>query len=141
LSCLETLVKLWLVVAILDPEINDLSGDSRICKIESGSGIELDILGRNVFAFVEELAVNIEGFDCETSGLRNAVLLFISTVRGGGRDIRAHIETGVTWLTAVPAQHRPLPLFREHALLQMFGEVLLDDESSLHNTLRSSMRA
>jgi hypothetical protein len=133
LSCLETLVKLWLVVAILDPEINDLSGDSRICKIESGSGIELDILGRNVFAF--------EGFDCETSGLRNAVLLFISTVRGGGRDIRAHIETGVTWLTAVPAQHRPLPLFREHALLQMFGEVLLDDESALHNTLRSSMRA
>jgi hypothetical protein len=115
------LVKLWLVIAILDPEINDLSGDSCVCKVKGGSGIELDILGGNVFSCIEELAVDIEDFHGEASGLRNAVLFFISTLKPDARGTDAHIEAWVAWLTTVPAQDRPFPLLSEHALLEMLG--------------------
>ena len=33
-SRLEMLVKLWLVIAILDPEVNDLSRDLRVCQVK-----------------------------------------------------------------------------------------------------------
>jgi hypothetical protein len=74
ISRLEALVMLWLVVPILYPQTNDLSSDSCISKIECGSRVEFNVLGRNVFAFVKEVAVNVEHFHCEAARLRNAVL-------------------------------------------------------------------
>ena len=74
ISCLEALVMPWLVVPILYPQINDLSSDSYIGKTECGSRVEFNVLGRNVLAFVKEVAVNVEHFHCESAWLRNAVL-------------------------------------------------------------------
>lgn len=95
LSCLEMLVKFWLVIAILDPEINDLSGDPCVGEVKGRSGIELDVLSRDVFYFIKEVAVNIKDFRCEASGLRNTILFLISTAkRGRKRNSSLHQVLG-----------------------------------------------
>jgi hypothetical protein len=79
-SCLKILIKLWLVVPILDPEINNLQSGTRGGEAKGWSGIELDLLGRNVFPCIEELAMDIEDFHGKAAGLEIAVLFFVSHV-------------------------------------------------------------
>jgi hypothetical protein len=92
--CFEMLVKLWLVIAILDPEVNDLPSDTRGGKVKGGSGIEFDVLGRNVFSCIEELAMNIEDFHGKAPGLRSAVLCRVSNADRSVRNSFSHQDLG-----------------------------------------------
>jgi hypothetical protein len=46
ISCLEMLVKLLPITAILDTKIDDLMASLGICKVQRRRAVEFDILGR-----------------------------------------------------------------------------------------------
>jgi hypothetical protein len=71
---LELLIQFGLIVPVLDPQVDDFSGDLSIGQVERGRGVELDILGRNVLARIEEFAMDIEDLHGKASWLRDAVL-------------------------------------------------------------------
>ena len=50
-----------------------------------------------------------------------------------------YIQAGIPRFTAVSANNRVFPCMGKHALLQMFREVVLNDEHALNNSLRSCM--
>lgn len=48
-----------------------------------------------------------------------------------------YIQAWIPWFTAVTANNGVLPRVGKHALLQVFREVILNDEHALNNALRS----
>ena len=48
-----------------------------------------------------------------------------------------YIQAWISWFTAVTANNGVLPSVGKHALLQVFGEVVVNDEHALDNSLSS----
>ena len=82
----EVLVQLFLVTTMSDTKADDLFGRLGICKVESGCAVELNILGREVFAVLEEIAVHVEELNSKATRVRHTI-----------------VQAWVTWLGTVTA--------------------------------------
>lgn len=119
---LEMLVQFRLVVAVFDAQVDNLAGGLCVGKIECRGAVELDILGRNSDTAREKVALDVEDLHGETSRLRDAV-----------------VEARVAGLGAVAADDRVFGAMVEHALFEVFGEVVVDDQLAFDDALSPSV--
>ena len=122
-ALLEMLVKFWLVRAILDAQVNDLFGGLRIRQVYRWSAVEFDILGWEIFALLEKVAMNVEQLHREASRLSDSII--------HARISRLGAVTCGYWIRAA--------LLKELALLEMLWQVIGNSERSLDQALSPSM--
>lgn len=111
-----------MVIAVFDTQVDDFAGGSGVGKIEGGGAVEFDILSGDADTAGKKVSFHIENLHGEATRLGGAV-----------------VEAGVARFGAVAADNRVFGAVVEEALLEMFGEVIMDDELALDDTLGSSV--
>lgn len=118
----EVFVELGLVVAVFDAQVDDLARGFRVGEIEGGGAVEFDVLRRDARAAGEEVAVDVEDFHGETTRLRDAV-----------------VKARVAGFGAVAADDGVFGAVVEHALFEMLGKIIVDDQFTFDDALGSGV--